>query len=94
MLNPPSWAERALCNDGPDDATWFPDERVVGSTKYARQTCKACPVTNECLEYALSLGPTCLGIWGGTTERQRGKLRTLRRAEGPFHDYHDQENAS
>lgn len=39
----------------------------------AAQVCKECPVIQECLEYALRHNE--YGVWGGTSERQRNKIR-------------------
>ena len=41
----------------------------------ARQVCAACPVRQQCLEYALSNRITS-GIWGGLTERERRPLQS------------------
>jgi WhiB family redox-sensing transcriptional regulator len=40
----------------------------------AKRICTACPVTGECLEFALATNQEA-GIWGGTTEEERRKLR-------------------
>jgi len=39
----------------------------------AKAICLTCPVTRECLNYAVD--NDCCGVWGGTTEGERGKLR-------------------
>jgi predicted RecB family nuclease len=39
----------------------------------AKQICASCPLTFQCLEYALK--NVEIGIWGGTTESQRESLR-------------------
>jgi len=44
----------------------------------ARAICGPCPVREQCLEFALTNG--CIGVWAGTTERQRFKLRRSQRA--------------
>ncbi|MGH9194816.1 MAG: WhiB family transcriptional regulator, partial [Acidimicrobiia bacterium] len=38
--------------------------------------CTQCPVALECLRYALA-NREQFGIWGGTSERERRKLRKL-----------------
>lgn len=44
----------------------------------ALMICGACPVRQECLDYALT-APELHGVWGGTTpERRRHLLRTKR----------------
>ncbi|MFM8302673.1 MAG: WhiB family transcriptional regulator [Actinomycetota bacterium] len=40
----------------------------------ARRICTACHVSRECLEFALATNQEA-GIWGGTTEEERRKLR-------------------
>jgi WhiB family transcriptional regulator, redox-sensing transcriptional regulator len=56
----------------PHAAAYY-DERA------AKQICKACPLIMQCLEFAISNHE--LGIWGGTTERDRQRLRSsMRRA--------------
>src|SRR5258705_414896 len=43
----------------------------------ARAICGACPVREQCLDFALTNG--CIGVWGGTTERERSRLRQRNR---------------
>ncbi len=45
-------------------------------TKAARAVCAGCPAREPCLNYALA-NPELVGIWGGTTGRER---RLARRA--------------
>lgn len=37
-----------------------------------------CPVKEQCLEYALSIPRQTVGIWGGTSERERRRIRQER----------------
>jgi hypothetical protein len=39
----------------------------------AKEVCSDCPVRLRCFDYGLSAG--MVGIWGGTTEQERLKLR-------------------
>jgi WhiB family redox-sensing transcriptional regulator len=39
--------------------------------------CRACPVRADCLEYALA-GVEMFGVWGGTSERARRRMRIAR----------------
>jgi WhiB family redox-sensing transcriptional regulator len=48
----------------------------------ARSLCRACPVRQQCLEYALAVGETH-GIWGGLNELERRRLARRRAAEVP-----------
>lgn len=41
----------------------------------AYRVCNACPFTRECLEYALTNDVS--GIWGGTTDAERRRLRRV-----------------
>lgn len=70
-LEPTPWAEHAACA-GADPQPWFPTRG--GSTIEARAVCAGCPVTGECLAYALRWDIRH-GIWGGMSERQRRQLR-------------------
>ena len=65
----PTWRLRAACRGLPADV-FFP-ERGASITK-ARAVCMTCRVQEPCLAYGLH---ERLGVWGGTTERQRRRLR-------------------
>lgn len=45
----------------------------TAAERAAVAVCRACPVREVCLEYALEHGE--LGVWGGTTERERREQR-------------------
>lgn len=66
-----SWQERALCAQT-DPEAFFPEKG--GSTREAKRVCSGCEVRTECLEYALAHDER-FGIWGGMSERERGRLR-------------------
>lgn len=34
-----------------------------------------CPVKDQCLEYAMNLPATLVGVWGGTSQKERRRLR-------------------
>jgi WhiB family redox-sensing transcriptional regulator len=80
---PGRWAERALCVQADPDA-WFPEKSERGLAAIAKRICGHCPVRTQCLDYALSgadtWGGIATGIWGGTTPRERGRLRQKRKA--------------
>ena len=83
MAIPGPWADRALCAEADPDA-WFPkkDQRSLG--RAAQQICGHCPVRKQCLDYALpgadTWGGIAIGIWGGTTLRERDQMRQQRKA--------------
>lgn len=64
------WANRGLCREVDPDM-FFPEKG--GSTNDAKGVCRECPVTTECLTYALE-NHERFGIWGGMSERDRRKL--------------------
>ena len=70
------WRERAACRDT-DPALFFP----IGSTgpaleqiDAAKAVCRQCEAQGECLEFALATNQEA-GVWGGTSEEERRKLR-------------------
>lgn len=53
------------------DELFFPEQgRKI---KKARAFCAGCPVKDICLEFALK--NNCSGIWAGTNEQERGKMK-------------------
>jgi WhiB family transcriptional regulator, redox-sensing transcriptional regulator len=69
------WRQDALCAET-DPEAFFPEKG--GSTREAKRVCTGCEVRAECLEYALS-NDERFGIWGGLSERERRRLRLMRR---------------
>lgn len=70
------WRDRARCI-GMDFDLFFPARGA--STFEAKAVCEGCAVRAECLEFALETDQK-FGIWGGTSERERRRMRRLRRA--------------
>ncbi len=66
-----SWQDRSACRDE-DREIFYPTRGV--STAPAKKVCARCPVTNECLAYALERRDP-YGIWGGLTEDERESLQ-------------------
>lgn len=78
------WREQAACRST-DPELFFP----VGSTgpvleeiQAAKAVCARCPVSQACLQFALDTNQDT-GIWGGTTEEERRRLRRSRVAIRP-----------
>ncbi len=70
LLVRPEWHARAACRGrGPE--LFFPPSGEDGLM--AKALCARCPVREECL----AAGRKELGIWGGTSERERRKRRRL-----------------
>lgn len=63
------------CRDYPAE-TFFPRTGVGVIT--TQKICGACPVAEECLEYALE-NHVDHGIWGGKSERERRRIARSRR---------------
>ena len=51
----------------------------TGDTAIAKAICETCPVRAECLADALEHGVLAHGVWGGTDDRERQRLRRERR---------------
>ena len=76
-----SWMEHSACRGKPVD-TFFPGRGNSQAMNAALAICRECPVINDCLEYALTLGlRSSPGVWGGQTERQRRTMRARRNRE-------------
>lgn len=70
------WRHRAICRDE-DPELFFP----IGNTgpalrqiEDAKSVCRRCPVTDECLNWALTSGQDS-GVWGGLSEDERRALK-------------------
>ena len=74
--SPTAWMGEGNCRDYPP-ATFFPSDGV--GVERARAICKGCPVSETCLEYALTERIEH-GVWGGTSERERRRILKRRRA--------------
>ncbi|CAB4367943.1 MAG: WhiB family transcriptional regulator [Actinobacteria bacterium] len=71
-----TWRDQATCRDT-DPELFFP----IGTTGQAllqiakaKSICCQCPVTVECLEFALETNQDT-GIWGGNSEDERRHMR-------------------
>lgn len=70
------WMLRAACREH-RPSLFFPSDGV--GVEVAIRVCVECPVRLECLEYAL-LNHIHHGVWGGCSERERGRILRQRRA--------------
>ncbi len=76
-VDPPGveeWWPRAGCR-GMDPNLFFADDDE--SITAAKAVCRTCPVSDECLEYAMR-GRIDHGVWGGMTDAERRRLRRSR----------------
>ncbi|WP_345217076.1 WhiB family transcriptional regulator [Georgenia halophila] len=70
-------ARQGLCAQS-DPEAFFPGKGE--SPAPAKAICARCPVTARCLEHALA-NDERLGVWVGTSERERRRLRRYREAK-------------
>jgi WhiB family redox-sensing transcriptional regulator len=80
-----SWRERAECRGVGLDVFFAPeDPRAEGVQErrrreaYAKRICARCPVSAQCLDWALE-NREMRGIWGGRTELERKAMLRARR---------------
>lgn len=71
-----SWRTRAACR-GVNSDVFFTTRGDPARVAEALEYCAVCPVTDECLDYAMAMptGFRELGVWGSTTPKQRRRLR-------------------
>jgi WhiB family redox-sensing transcriptional regulator len=70
------WRKDAACQAVAADL-FFPVGRTgeaVSQIDAAKQVCETCPVQVACLQFALETNQEA-GIWGGTSEDERARLR-------------------
>jgi WhiB family transcriptional regulator, redox-sensing transcriptional regulator len=84
MTTSTNWRNDAACL-GVDPDLFFPIGTAgpaLDQIDEAKRICRACPVRERCLAWALEAG-AATGIWGGTTDDER---RALRRAAARSRD--------
>lgn len=75
------WRLSSACKEADPDI-FFPTGASTPLTKQiaqAKSICRDCPVSSECLQWALE-DPLMDGIWGGTTHSERRAMRRRRAA--------------
>jgi len=77
IVTPEPWMADAECRGSRVDA-WFPERGV--RIQPLKDICAVCPVSGECLNYALE-HRIVHGIWGGMSERQRRRIRSEQNRE-------------
>ncbi len=74
-----AWMNAGNCRNYPP-AVFFPSDGV--GVDRARKICADCPVSGQCLEYALDQKIEH-GVWGGCSERERRRIQKRRRDAAP-----------
>jgi len=57
-----------------DPDLFFPAVEDSQKNRAAKKACAECPVSDECLAFAIRTEQRA-GIWGGTTTRERRKIQ-------------------
>jgi WhiB family redox-sensing transcriptional regulator len=75
-----NWWTEAACQDAEPDI-FFPVSSTGrgGEEARAKLVCAGCPVRADCLAYAMDAGAPLQGIWGGTSDTDRARLRRSHR---------------
>jgi WhiB family transcriptional regulator, redox-sensing transcriptional regulator len=71
-MSPVQWMNEALCREVGLEM-FFPEGGE--DSRPAKRICGECRVRHNCLEYALAFPDSITGIWGGTTQADRRKLK-------------------
>jgi WhiB family redox-sensing transcriptional regulator len=74
LFHRPEWYQRAACR-GVGTEGFIIDK----GHRLSRGLCQDCPVRQECLDTALA-DPDLVGVWGGTSERERREMRRARQS--------------
>lgn len=61
------------------------DDNYERDTRMAKLVCSGCKYTTECLEWALEANEP--GVWGGTTDMDRRKIKRNGRRSLPIYVY-------
>ena len=70
------WRHDAICRDE-DPELFFPigtSGPALLQVEQAKAVCRRCPVTEECLSWALESGQDA-GVWGGMSEDERRAVK-------------------
>ena len=70
------WRHKAVCRDE-DPELFFPvgnSGPALAQIATAKMVCNRCPVTSQCLAWALETGQDA-GVWGGMSEDERRSLK-------------------
>ncbi len=69
------WREAAACLETETEVNFFPDREDLAAIAKAKAVCSTCPVSSDCLTWAIESNQT-EGVWGGHTARERRVLRS------------------
>ncbi|KQU68894.1 WhiB family transcriptional regulator [Phycicoccus sp. Root101] len=80
LLSSYEWQTRGACRTT-DPNEFFPADSERGNRRLTREErakalCATCPVTQACLEHAMTVQEP-YGVWGGTTPEEREQYRQV-----------------
>lgn len=77
------WRHQAACRHSDADLFFPPGSKglAIGQIQAAKAVCRACPVSEPCLRFALETNQEA-GVWGGKDEDERRRLRRIWRTGG------------
>ncbi len=72
----PAWQADGACREPHPEASWFPERGHAAGAQLAaaRAVCSTCPAREPCRAYAMA-NPELVGVWAGTTRRERRLAR-------------------
>lgn len=70
LIDDQTWRTQAACVDARTGLFFAEDEPQIDA---AKRICARCPVSEDCLSFAL-LNRVDDGIWGGFTEKERRRM--------------------
>lgn len=70
------WRDEAACAAPGTGIDFFPEPDDVGGIALAKSVCAVCPVSDDCLSFAVEARQE-EGIWGGTTPAERKRIRRI-----------------
>lgn len=74
-----AWQDRAECRGDPDPDAWYVTPMHPERRAHALEVCARCPVSWECLSFALDRDDRW-GIWGGVLPEERDPAEDARQA--------------
>jgi WhiB family redox-sensing transcriptional regulator len=77
------WKKWALCAEVGGE--WFFPEAKCRPDPQVLRLCEACPVRQECLDYAIA-NRLMEGVWGGLTGKQRARYASAQRRQRQLGD--------
>lgn len=76
------WQEQGKCREVDPEIFFLPYNARMGEKRKliaeAKKVCATCPVIEQCLNHALTVGEE-FGVWGGMSEEERRRINLRKR---------------